>query len=205
MAAKSKDAVTPWFFKSGRAFRTWLEKNGSTATELLVGIYKKGSAHGGMTYQDALDEALAVGWIDAVRRRIDDDAYSIRFTPRKPRSIWSAVNIKRVNELTALGVMTAAGVAAFAKRDEKRSAIYAYERGGATLEGAERAQLDADENAAAFHDAQAPWYQRTAAYWIVNAKRPETRAKRLATLIECARKGERIPPLAYPSHQKKPK
>ncbi|MDB4876571.1 MAG: hypothetical protein JWM41_3017 [Gemmatimonadetes bacterium] len=193
------------FFKSGRAFREWLEKHHTAKTELLLGFHKKDSGRGGITYQEALDEALAFGWIDGIRRRIDDYGYSIRFTPRKPRSIWSAVNIKRVNELTAAGRMRDAGCAAFEKRDETRSAVYAYEqREGAVLDAVALKALKADKKAWKFYDAQPPFYQRTSAYWINSAKKPETRAKRLATLIDCSRKGERIPPLAFPSAAKKP-
>lgn len=200
--ATNVPAPVPKFFKSNRAFAAWLRAHGSVAPELLVGFHKTGSGNGGLTYKEALDEALSYGWIDGIRRRIDNKSYSIRFTPRKPRSIWSAVNIKRMNELIALKRVTPAGLVAFAKRDEKRAAIYSYEREAAALDGAERARLDADKKAAAFYDAQAPWYRRTSAHWVTSAKRAETRARRLDTLIECSRKGERIPPLAFPSHAK---
>ena len=195
--ARKAPAMKPRFFAKVDGFRSWLEKHHETETELLVAFYKKGSGKPSITYQEALDEALIVGWIDGIRRRLDEQSYTIRFTPRKARSIWSLVNIKRVNELTAAGRMHANGLAAFAKRDEKRSAIYSYERGGAVLEGDALAALKADKKAWKFYEAQAPWYKRTAAHWVTSAKKPETRVKRLTTLIECSRKGERIPPLAY--------
>jgi uncharacterized protein YdeI (YjbR/CyaY-like superfamily) len=188
------------FFRTSESFHLWLEKNHATEDELLVGFYKKGSGKPSITYREALDEALAFGWIDGIRRRVDEVSYSIRFTPRRTRSIWSAVNIKRVGELTAAGRMQPAGLAAFDKRDEKRSAVYAYEQAAprtAVLDAAALASIRADKKAWAFFEAQAPWYKRTCAYWIVSAKRDETRAKRLASLIECCRKGKRIPPLSY--------
>jgi len=190
--------MKPTFFKSGAQFRAWLEQHHRDTTELLLGFYKKDSAKKGITYQEALDEALAFGWIDAVRRALDGDSYTIRFTPRRPRSIWSAVNIKRVGELTAAGRMADAGVAAFAKRDEKRSAIYAYERAVAELDAASAKQFKADKKAWAFYRAQAPWYQRTSTNWVVSAKRPETRARRLATLIAYSHDQERMPLLTPP-------
>src|SRR3954452_5808319 len=122
--------MKPTFFKSGAEFRAWLEQHHGAAPELLLGFYKKASGKGGITYQEALDEALAFGWIDGIRRARDVSSYTIRFTPRKPKSIWSAVNIRRVGELTAAGRMAEAGLAAFGRREEKRSAIYAYERTG---------------------------------------------------------------------------
>jgi uncharacterized protein YdeI (YjbR/CyaY-like superfamily) len=190
--------MKPTFFKSGSEFRAWLEAHHRSARELLVGFYKKGSGIPSITYPEALDEALAFGWIDGVRQSIDKDAYTIRFTPRKPTSIWSAVNIKRVGELTAAGRMADAGLAAFAKRDEKRSAIYSYERQNAKLDASAMKEFKADKKAWAFYHSQAPWYQRTTTHWVMSAKRPETRARRLATLIDYSRNGERIPMLTPP-------
>ena len=187
--------MKPTFFKSGADFRVWLEQHHRASSELLLGFYKTASRKGGITYRDALDEALAFGWIDGIRRTLDADSYTIRFTPRKPRSIWSAVNIRRVNELVAAKRMTEAGLAAFAKRDEKRSAIYSYERATAALDAGSLKIFKADKAAWTFDRAQAAWYQRTSAYWVVSAKRPETRARRLATLIRHSRNGERLPQL----------
>jgi uncharacterized protein YdeI (YjbR/CyaY-like superfamily) len=188
------------FFRTATAFHTWMARNHETEPELVVCFYKKGSNKASVTYQEALDEALAFGWIDGIRRGVDADSYTIRFTPRRARSIWSAVNIKRVGELTEAGRMRPPGLEAFAKRDPKRSAIYSYERkkaGEMTLDPDAMTSVKADKKAWVFFDAQAPWYKRTCAHWIVNAKRPETRAKRLKVLIECSRQGKRIPPLSY--------
>ena len=186
------------FFKTAAAFRAWLARHHASATELLVGFHKVGSGRKSITYQEALDEALAFGWIDGVRRRLDDESYSIRFTPRKPTSIWSAVNIKRVKELEVAGRMAPAGLAAFGKRDEKRSAIYSYERSAAALDGEALRTFAANEKALEFYERQAPWYRRTTAHWVISAKRPETRDKRLRTLIDYSARGERIPMLTPP-------
>jgi uncharacterized protein YdeI (YjbR/CyaY-like superfamily) len=190
--------MKPTFFKSGAEFRAWLEQHHGVASELLLGFNKKGSGKGGITYQEALDEALAFGWIDGVRRARDASSYTIRFTPRKPRSIWSAVNTRRVGELTAAGRMAEAGLSAFGKRDEKRSAIYAYERARVELDAQSTKLFKADKKAWAFYRVQAPWYQRTSTYWVMSAKRAETRMRRLAILIEYSRNGERLPQLTPP-------
>jgi uncharacterized protein YdeI (YjbR/CyaY-like superfamily) len=190
----------PRFFRTADEFHAWLAKHHATRTELLIGFHKKSSKRASLTYPEALDEALVFGWIDGVRRSIDDASYTIRFTPRRATSIWSAVNIKRVGELKKAGRMQPAGLAAFEKRDPKKSAIYAYERESAKallVDDDAMAAIKADAKAWAYFEAQAPWYKRNCAHWIVNAKRAETRAKRLATLIECSRKGAKIPPLSY--------
>jgi uncharacterized protein YdeI (YjbR/CyaY-like superfamily) len=190
----------PRFFRSADDFRDWLAKHHATRTELVVGFHKKSAKRASITYAEALDEALVFGWIDGIRRSLDEASYTIRFTPRRPTSVWSAINIKRVGELTKAGRMQPAGLAAFAKRDPKKSVIYAYERGEAKrvlLDGETMASLKADREAWAFFDVQAPWYKRNCAHWLVNAKRAETRAKRLVTLIDCCRRGKRIPPLSY--------
>ena len=181
------------FFKTAAAFRAWLEKNHDKADVLLVGCYKVGSGKGGPTYQEALDEALAFGWIDGVRRGIDDVSYSIRFTPRRPRSIWSAVNIKRVKELEAAGRMAPPGVAAFAKREEERSAIYSYERANAQFSRESLAKFRANRAAWTFFEAQPAGYKRLMTHRVESAKKPETRAKRLEHLIAVSAKRERIP------------
>jgi len=184
------------FFKTGAHFRAWLEKNHDKADELLVGVYRLGSGKVSVTYQQALDEALAYGWIDGVRRGIDDVSYSIRFTPRRSRSIWSAVNIKRVKELELAGRMEPPGMAAFAKREEKRSAIYSYERANAHFSSDSLAKFKANRAAWRFFEAQAPYYKRLMTNRVESAKRPETRTKRLEQLIAVSAKGERIPLVA---------
>jgi uncharacterized protein YdeI (YjbR/CyaY-like superfamily) len=181
------------FFKTGAAFRSWLEKNHDKADELLVGFYKVGSGKASVTYQQALDEALAFGWIDGVRRTIDDASYSIRFTPRRARSIWSAVNIKRVKELQAAGRMAPPGLAAFAKRDESQAATYSYERAEARFSRESLAKFKAHPAAWKFFEAQAPYYKRLTTHRVESAKRPETRAKRLEELIAYSSKSQRIP------------
>jgi uncharacterized protein YdeI (YjbR/CyaY-like superfamily) len=182
----------PKFFKSGPEFHRWLEKHHGDTAELLLGFYKVGSGRGGITYQQALDEALAFGWIDGVRKSLDDASYTIRFTPRKTRSVWSAVNIKRVNELIADGRMQPAGMEAFGRRTDDKSAIYAYEQRRAGLDPASERQFRANKKAWEFFQAQAPWYQRTAAYWVTSAKKEETRAKRLSILMRDSEGGRRI-------------
>jgi uncharacterized protein YdeI (YjbR/CyaY-like superfamily) len=146
-----------------------------------------------MTWPESVDEALCHGWIDGVRRSIDDESYSIRFTPRKPTSIWSAVNTKRMRELIAAGRVAPAGLAAFERRDEKRSRVYSYERQTAAFEAEMLARFQKNAKAWEWFSAQAPYYRRVTAHWVTSAKRPETREKRLGVLIECSRKGERIP------------
>jgi len=184
------------FFKTGAAFRSWLEKNHDKADGLLVGFYKVGSGKASATYQQALDEALAFGWIDGVRRGIDEVSYSIRFTPRRPRSVWSTVNIKRVKALEAAGRMAPPGLAAFAKREEERSAIYSYERENARFSRDSLKKFKANPAAWKFFEAQAPYYKRLMTHRVESAKRPETRARRLEQLIAASAKSERIPLLS---------
>jgi len=182
------------YFASGAAFRSWLEANHDRASELLIGFYRKTASRKGITYPEALDEALAFGWIDGVRRGVDDERYTIRFTPRKPRSIWSNVNVKRVVELIAAGRMMQPGLDTFAKRDLKRSGIYSYEREvAAELSAADIKTIRADRAAWEFHEKQPPSYRRLVAHWVRSAKKPETRARRLQVLIANAREGKRIP------------
>ncbi|HEY9225188.1 MAG TPA: YdeI/OmpD-associated family protein, partial [Gemmatimonadaceae bacterium] len=159
------------FFRTADDLRSWLATHHASETELLVGFYKKETRRASVTYSEALDEALAIGWIDGVRRRLDDESYSIRFTPRTPKSIWSKVNIKRAGELIALGRMQAAGLAAFEKRDEKRANSYSYEREMAAFGPAEAKALAADKKASAFFEAQPPGYRRVATHWVVSAKK----------------------------------
>ncbi len=176
--------MEPTFFATPEEFQAWFAANAATANELLVGFHKKGSGLPSITWPEAVDEALCVGWIDGVRKGRDATSYTIRFTPRKPRSIWSAVNIARVAALTAEGRMGPAGLAAFAARAAERSAIYAYEQPeDATLTTEEEALFRAEPGAWDFFIAQRPSYRRPALWWVVSAKRPETRARRLATLI----------------------
>ncbi len=187
--------MTATYFDSAAAFRRWLAPNHSSASELLLGFYKKGASKVGITYSEALDEALCFGWIDGVRRRVDDERFTIRFTPRTKRSIWSAVNVRHVERLQREGRMAPAGIAAFAARDPARMNVYAFEGSGKGLDADSERILR--KNAKAWRDwsARPPGYRRTAGWWVSSAKKPETRAKRLATLIECSAKGVRIPSL----------
>jgi uncharacterized protein YdeI (YjbR/CyaY-like superfamily) len=152
-----------------------------------------------MTWPESVDQALCFGWIDGVRRRIDDTSYTIRFTPRKPRSTWSAVNVKRMKELIGQGLVAPAGLAAFERRSDDRTAIYSYEqRRNAKLEPDQQRRLRADERAHAFFESQPPSYRRAAIHWVTSAKKPETRERRLSQLIECSAARELVPPLRRP-------
>jgi len=190
--------MTPTFFTSQSAFRKWLEKHHSEARELWVGFFRKESGKCGITYPEALDEALCFGWIDGLRKAVDDSSYTIRFTPRKGDSIWSAVNTRRASELSKLGRMQKPGLAVFESRDTKKSQQYSYERYNCRLEAVHEQKFKANTKAWEFFCAQAPWYRRTTTWWVVSAKRVETRLKRLATLIEDSEQGRRIALLDYP-------
>jgi uncharacterized protein YdeI (YjbR/CyaY-like superfamily) len=177
--------MKPTFFPSPAQWRAWLEQHHQDAGELWVGFYKKDSGKPSITWPQSVDEALCFGWIDGVRKSIDEISYTIRFTPRRPRSVWSAINIKRVAELTRLRLVHPAGEKAFRARQGDRSEIYAYEqRRGAKLTGKYAKQFRANKKAWDFFRAQPPWYQRTASWWVISAKKEETRLKRLAQLMK---------------------
>lgn len=185
--------MKPTFFATPAEWRSWLEKHHARESELLVGFYKRGSGEPSITWPESVDQALCFGWIDGVRKRVDDVSYTIRFTPRKARSIWSDVNVKRVQELTRQGLMQPAGLAAFEQRTEDKSGIYSHEQKDApTLTDEYEKKLKANKKAWAFFQAQAPWYRRAATHWVVSAKKEETRLKRLATLIEDSANGRTI-------------
>jgi uncharacterized protein YdeI (YjbR/CyaY-like superfamily) len=185
------------FFSTPDEFRAWLEAHHDIESELWVGYYKKATGKPSMTWSEAVDEALCFGWIDGKRQRIDEERHRQRFTPRRPQSNWSAINIAKIADLRAEGRMTPAGEAAFAARREDRSAVYSYERRHeAAFDAEQEATFRDDEAAWAWFCDQSPSYRQTATFWVVSAKRPETRAKRLATLVECSADGRRIPPLA---------
>ena len=180
------------FFATPAQFRSWLAKHHKSSGELLVGFYKKGSGKPSITWPESVDEALCVGWIDGVRRRLDDEAYTIRFTPRRKGSIWSAVNIKRARELAKAGLMRPAGLAAFDKRDEKKSAIYSYEQRTTTeFDPAYEKKFRANQKAWAFFEAQPLWYQRQMRYYVMSAKNDATRLRRLGSMIDRSAKGTR--------------
>ena len=195
--------MEPTFFETPADFRAWLARHHDTEPELLVGFYKKGSGRPSITWPESVDQALCFGWIDGVRRGIDEESYTIRFTPRKPSSNWSSVNIKRVGELNELGLMRPAGLAAFERRSEEKSGIYAYEqRTAAKLDAAQQREFEANPAAWEFFQAQPPSYRQTAIYWVVTAKREETRAKRLATLIDDSANGRRLRHLVSPGRRR---
>jgi uncharacterized protein YdeI (YjbR/CyaY-like superfamily) len=184
--------MKPIFFKSPAAFREWLEKNHDTASELLVGFYKKDSGRPSITWPESVDQALCFGWIDGIRRRIDDVSYSIRFTPRKRGSIWSAINIGRATELTKLGLIHPAGAQAFEQRREDRSRIYAYENAPRTLSRADEKRFRSNKKAWQFFNEQPPSYTRVVIHWVMSAKKAEKRVRRLARLIDDSAHGRRV-------------
>jgi len=185
--------VSPKFFKSPSDFRKWLATNHAKEKELLVGFYKKNTGKPSITWPQSVDEALCFGWIDGIRRRIDEDSYSIRFTPRKTSSTWSAVNIRRAQELLRDGRMTAAGKKAFAARKENRSGIYSYEQRSAELVEPYAGKLRRNKAALKFFDAQQPSYRKAANWWVMSAKKEETRLNRLEQLINLSAARQIIP------------
>ncbi len=186
----------PQFFATPADWRAWLETHHADTEQFWVGFHKRDSGRPSITWPESVDGALCFGWIDGLRKSIDATSYKIRFTPRKPRSIWSAINIKRASELSKLGLMHSAGLAAFEKRDGDRSAIYAYEqRKTAKLPPEFEKPFRKNSPAWKFFQSQPPWYQRTATYWVISAKKEETRVKRLATLIDCSTRKQKIPSL----------
>jgi uncharacterized protein YdeI (YjbR/CyaY-like superfamily) len=184
--------MTPRFFKSGADCRAWLDAHHSNARELLLGFYKTSSRKGGITYKEALDAALCYGWIDGVRTNFDSISYTIRFTPRKVKSHWSRINIKRASELKAAGLMHAAGLDAYEKRDESKTINYSYELQAAVLNPAYEKKFKANKNAWAFFTSQAPSYQRVARFFVMGAKKEETRDRRLEILIRDSAAGRRL-------------
>jgi uncharacterized protein YdeI (YjbR/CyaY-like superfamily) len=180
------------FVESQADLHKWLEENHDKASELWIGFYKKGSDKKGITYAEALDEALAFGWIDGIRKSVGDDSYTIRFTPRKRGSIWSAVNIKRAGELSELGLMQPSGLQAFTERDEKKSKLYSYEERERKLDDAYEHEFKTNTKAWDFFEAQPPGYRKLASWWVMSAKQEETRQRRLSALIEGSEKGERL-------------
>jgi uncharacterized protein YdeI (YjbR/CyaY-like superfamily) len=185
-------------FRSSSEFREWLALNHDKVFELWVGFYKKNSGRAGISYREAVDEALCFGWIDGIKKAVDDVSYTHRFTPRKPKSFWSMVNIRRVAELKRLGRMAAPGLKAFAGRDEQKAKQYSYERSTCQLEGAYEKQFRGHAKAWKFFQAQPPGYRRTASWWVISAKQEETRSRRLVKLIEVSERGRRLDMLVSP-------
>ena len=183
------------FFSTADELRDWLDENHATANELWLGYHKKRTGRPTITWSEAVDEALCVGWIDSVRYSLDDERSAQRFTPRRQGSTWSAINVRKVADLTAQGRMRPAGLAAFAARDPEKTAIYSHEQDEASLTDDETAQIR--KNKAAWTDWQRrpPSYRRTVTYWIASAKKPETRARRLEALIVASASGEPVGPM----------
>ena len=188
--------VKPKFFSTPIKFREWLEKNHDKQSELLVGLHKKDSGKKTLTYAEALDEALCFGWIDGVRKNFDESSYTIRFTPRKPKSIWSRINVNHVERLQKEGRMMPPGLAAFARKEDKRTGIYSFENARRELPANYLKLLRANKEAWKFFSAQPPGYRRLAVFWVVSAKREETQIRRLEHLIEISANSERLGLLA---------
>lgn len=184
--------MKPRFFATPEKFRAWLAANHARRLELLVGFYKKSSGRPSIDWPQSVDEALCYGWIDGIRRSLGEGGYTIRFTPRRPGSIWSSINIRRVAALKRAGRMQAAGLAAFARRSRDRSAVYAYEqRASATLAAPELREFKAHRAAWEYFSALAPSYRHKALYWVISSRKPETRRSRLERLIAMAAKKQK--------------
>jgi uncharacterized protein YdeI (YjbR/CyaY-like superfamily) len=191
----AKREPPPRYFRNGAELRTWLEKNHDSASELWIGFFNQRSGKTGITYREALDEALCFGWIDGVRKSVDDGRYRQRFSPRKARSMWSVVNMKRVEELKARGRMCAPGLAAFEKRDETTSGADSIARANAAFTSAHKQRFRANAKAWAFFQARPPGYRHLATWFVMSAKKDDTRRRRLDTLIELCDDGRLLPGL----------
>lgn len=189
--------MIPTFFETPNDFRAWLAENHATAAFLWVGFYKKGSDRQSLTWPESVDEALCYGWIDGIRKGIDAESYVIRFTPRKTGSVWSSVNVNRVQILIDLGRMQPTGLIAFQARKENRSGIYSHEQGDVKLPEPYLRLLRENETAWVFFQQQPASYQKTASWWIVSAKKEETRRKRLDKLVAHSTQAERIPQFTW--------
>ncbi len=185
--------MTPTFFETAADFRVWLEANHGTAVELIVGFRKIGTGQPSMTWPASVDEALCFGWIDGVRKRIDDSSYQVRFTPRKKGSIWSVVNVRKVEALLANGRMCPSGIAAYEARTERKTGVYAFERQApAELEDSELRVFTQNTGAWKYFESCPPSYRRVMLHWVVSARLTQTRARRLSQLIEACAEQRRI-------------
>jgi len=185
--------MKPKAFSTAAGFRAWLEQHHDSTPELMVRCYKQHAKEKGMGYFEAVDEALCFGWIDGVRRSFDGSSFIVRFSRRRQNSIWSAVNIKRASQLEQAGRMQPSGLTALRSRNEQRSRIYSFESKPVELDEAYLLNLQSNDRAWKFFMAQPPWYRRTSQFWIMSAKREETRKKRLAILITRSEQGKPIP------------
>jgi uncharacterized protein YdeI (YjbR/CyaY-like superfamily) len=184
--------MEPKFFKTAAAFHTWLQKHHDKTESLLVGFHKKGSGKASITYPEALDEALCFGWIDGVRKSIDQNSYTIRFSPRKPSSIWSNINVAHVERLKKLGRMETAGLDAYGRRDPRRTGIYSFENRPKELSPEYEKRFRANKKAWTFFESEPPFLKKTCIFWVMSAKKEETQLRRLEQLIASAAKGERM-------------
>jgi len=182
----------PKFFPSQNDFRRWLDRNHGSEPQLVVGFYKVGTGKPSMTWSESVDQALCFGWIDGVRKRLDDESYTIRFTPRRPNSIWSAINIRKVKELSERGLMQPAGMAAFEKREARRSAIYSYEKEPTKLSTEFENQFRKNEAAWSFFQTQPRGYKDVCMHFVMSAKQAKTRISRLEKLILASKAGKRL-------------
>jgi uncharacterized protein YdeI (YjbR/CyaY-like superfamily) len=196
--SKPKPVPKPRFFRSADDLRRWLEKNHGSARELWVGFHKKDSGKAGITYPEAVDQALCFGWIDGIRKGIDEASYTNRFTPRRKGSSWSNVNTKRVAELRKMGMMHAAGIEVFENRDLKKAGVYSFEQKNLEFSPAQLKRFKIHKKAWEFFCEQPPSYRRPATWWVISAKKDETKTRRLETLIADSARGERIAPLRRP-------
>jgi uncharacterized protein YdeI (YjbR/CyaY-like superfamily) len=195
--------MKPTFFSNPKELRAWYEANHDRLSALVIGFHKKATGKESLTYQEALDEALAHGWIDGIRRSLGEESYTIRYTPRRKTSIWSQVNMRRVAELEAAGRMHPAGVRAFEERDPRRQNQYSSENRHKGLEKNYEDELRSNDKAWAFFEQQPPSYRHTAGFWVMSAKQEATRHRRLRTLISDSEKGMRIKPLTSPRDREK--
>ena len=191
----------PRFFRTQAEWRAWLEDNHLTATEQVIGFHKAASGAKGITRQQALDEALCFGWIDGTGRRIDDHTWSIRFTPRQKRSVWSDVNLRRMEELKAAGRVAPAGLAAHDRRDPKLQKRYSFENPHVRLDEGYEKRFRANAPAWAWFEAKPQSYRHPAVWWVMSAVKEETRERRLATLIADSAAGRTIKPLTPTTRQ----
>jgi uncharacterized protein YdeI (YjbR/CyaY-like superfamily) len=188
--------VKPIFFSSPDEFYEWLEQHHETEQEVYVGYWKKATGKPSLTWSQAVDQALCFGWIDGRLNRIDDERHMQRFTPRRPNSNWSNVNVEKVERLKREGRMRPAGLAAYERRREDKTGVYSFERERAALSPEQERRFRTNAEAWEWFERCAPGYRRTAVHWVVSAKREETRERRLARLIECSAEGRKVPPLA---------
>jgi len=184
--------MEPTFFADQLDFRKWLEKNHQKEKELLVGFYKVTSKKPSMSWSESVDQALCFGWIDGVRKSIDAESYTIRFTPRKPSSIWSAINIQKIGDLTKAGLMTDAGLKAFSFRTENKSKIYSHEKEPVPLLEVYEKQFKSNKTAWDYFEKQAPSYKKVMIHWIMSAKQEKTQLSRLEKTIAESKKQKRV-------------